>query len=98
MNNRTHPCLILVWICLAMATHAIAQPTEPDAPIRGWGFDEFHIGGETGYHPQCPFPHSTVPLCVGDAHLTLSANRVRYFVFGSKHSFIITTQIAGGQP
>lgn len=29
-----------------------AQPIEPDAPIRGWGFDEFHIGGETIPHPR----------------------------------------------
>ena len=35
-----------------MATHAIAQPTQPDAQIIGWGFDEFHIGGEMIPHPR----------------------------------------------
>lgn len=44
--------MLSLWILLAMTTQAFAQTTEPDAPIIGWGFDEFHIGGEEIYNPR----------------------------------------------
>ncbi|MBL7989575.1 MAG: hypothetical protein JNJ94_16045, partial [Chlorobi bacterium] len=53
MNTyTTHWWITLAWLCIAATMQSIAQTTEPDAPIRGWGFDEFHIGGEEIYNPS----------------------------------------------
>ena len=73
----THDWIILSWIFVAATMQSIAQTTEPDAPIRGWGFDEFHIGGETRYHQISRNISMTSPLFVSRAHLTLLATNRR---------------------
>ncbi|MCC7437108.1 MAG: hypothetical protein IT211_01290, partial [Armatimonadetes bacterium] len=41
--------IIIAMFCMA-TTYAQQQPTPP--PIIGWGFDEFHIGGEMLAYPS----------------------------------------------
>jgi len=54
MNKITcttpHTLLSIIAMLLGVVVTYAQQPIAPP-PIIGYGFDEFHIGGETVYHP-----------------------------------------------
>lgn len=76
-HNRAAQCslsIVIAMLCMA-TTYAQQQPTPP--PIIGYGFDEFHIGGETGYHQISRNISMASPLFASRAHLTLLATNRR---------------------